>query len=200
MVAGKFDLRACSCQHLGAEESKFSVAKDDRAIPGRHGNLLQNLECSGEGLDKNSGFVGDAIGNHVQVALRQSHVLGKGAVPSNETEDSPAFAVTGESGTAAGALPAADVDLSADPPADESPVRRVHDFADELVAEDSLESLVAMDDLQVSVADAGQAKTDKRFAVGRRYRYLGDAKSITEDDRDQLTTRTLVPIGVQVQR
>ena len=56
-------------------------------------DLLEDLTGGRQRLDKDRRFVGDPVGNPVEVAHRQAQSLGKSPVPTLDAEDRPLWTV-----------------------------------------------------------------------------------------------------------
>ncbi len=166
-------------EHLRHELSETAGADQQHAVVGAHVDLLEDLERRSQRLGEHGRLVGDGVRHRVEVGERQRHVLGVGAVASGDAEHRPRFAV-GRPRVEARLAGAADgVDLADDAAPDPGRVRRLDDLADELVADDARERVVAADELDVGPADARERDADERLAVCLRH---GRHRVSTADD------------------
>ena len=101
----------------------------------------------------------------MEVGERQRHVLGVGAVASDDAEYRPRLAVGRPRVAARLADAAHGVDLAHHAAPDPCRVRRLDDLADELVADDARERVVAAGELDVGAADARERDADERLAI-----------------------------------
>ena len=164
-------------------------------------DLIEDFACGGERLHENGLFVRDGIRSLVQISHWEREVFGEGAVVIDDAEDGAPGAVCFQSAEAEFAERfvavggAGDVDVAGDAAADPAGLLLLDgrswlaaiayrdDFADEFVAGDAAEVVVAAEDFDVGVADAGEADFDEGPVGeegGRRF-----------FDRDELTVLDL---------
>src|SRR3984957_6895841 len=162
-------------QHASDELRQLSVTQDGCGAELLRVDLIENFAGGGQRFDEDGLFVGDGIRGFVQIFDRESEVFGEGAVVIDDTEDGAAKAVRFQSAKAEladGVVAvggAGDVDFAGDAAADPAGSfvldyrRRVSaiadrdDFAYEFVTGNAAEVVVAAEDLDVGVADAGEA-------------------------------------------
>jgi len=124
-----------------------------------------DLERGGERFSKHRGVRGHGVGNGVQVLGGQDEVVGERAVPADDAEHRAPLAVGAPAGETGAARAAHGVDLADDAAADERR-RTLLDDADELVAQDPGERVVAAGELDVGVADSRAQHAYEGFARG----------------------------------
>jgi len=139
-------------------------------------HLLEHLDRGGERLGEDGRFVGDAVGDAVQVGERQRQELGVRALPTDDSQHRPVLAVGGPPRAARLARAAGDVDVADNPLPDPLGIGRRDDLAHELVADDARVGVVAARELDVGPADTGQVDADERLALGRRRFDLADGQ------------------------
>ena len=138
---------------------EYAVARPDR-------HLLLDLEGGGERLGEDGRVRRDGVRYQMQVLDREREILGEGAVPAHDAEHGAALAVRAPAGRTRGAGTTHRVDLPDDAAADERR-RPPLDDADELVARNAGEGVVAARQLDVRVADPGADHPNERLARGR---------------------------------
>jgi hypothetical protein len=141
--------------------------------------LIENFAGGGQRFDEDGLFVGNGIGSLVEIFDRERKVFGEGAIVVDDAEDGAAGAVrfqSAETEFADGVVAkggTGDVDFAGDAAADPAGSRLLDggrgvsaiadgdDFADEFVAGDAVEVVVAAENFDIGVADAGQADFDQ---------------------------------------
>ena len=121
---------------------------------GAIGELRGDLKRRRDRLGEDRDLVGQRVGNRVQVALRHRDQVGERAVVIQDAEHRAVRAVRVQAPAAGLARPARAVDLADDAAAGQRPG---FGDADELMAEHAAEAHVALDQLEVGLADAGAA-------------------------------------------
>ena len=138
------------------------------ALAGRDLDLLEDAQRRPGRLGEDRQLVGQLFRHGVQVRDGQEEGLGEDPRPVDDAEHRATLAVAGAVGAASRALAADGVDLAHHAAAD--PLGRsgrlLHP-AHELVARDAGVGVVALDQLEVGAADAGQQHPDARLAPRR---------------------------------
>ena len=175
-----------SFQYAGDELRQLPVAQDGGGAELLYVDLIEDLAGGGQRLDEDGLFVGDGIGDFVKILRGKREIFGEGAVMIDDAEDGAASAVRFQAAqtefadrfVAVGGT--GDVDVAGDAAADPAGllllecrggVTAVADFghfADELVARDAAEVVVAAQDFNVGVADASEANFDQG-PVGKEF-------------------------------
>ena len=144
-------------------------------------DLSGDLKCRGDRLGEDRDLVGQRIGDGVQIALRHRDQIGEGAVVIEDAEHRAVRAVRVQPHAAGLARPARAVDLADDAAAGH---RTGFGDADELVTQHAPEPHIALDQLEVGLADAGTRHAHEHFAVTRIGGWSGllDRHTIVEHD------------------
>src|SRR6202162_297766 len=156
------DVRARVLQHSRAERSELSGAEHRCPRLSVDRDLVQDLAGRGQRLGEDRLLVGDLVRHLVQVVLGESQVLGVRARVPEDAEHAASGAVTSEAAPAPIAAPAGEVDLPDDALAHPRRARGSLDAADELMAGNAREAVVAAPELQVGVADARRDDAHER--------------------------------------
>src|ERR1700693_4437401 len=154
--------RARSLQPPRAERAELSGAEHRRPCLSVDRDLVQDLAGRGQRLGEDGLLVGDLARHLVQVVLGESQVLGVRARVPEDAEHAASGAVTSEAAPAPIAAPAGEVDLPDDALAHPRRARGSLDAADELMAGNAREAVVAAPELQVGVADARRDDAHER--------------------------------------
>src|SRR5579863_1714101 len=175
MFSVHHDARDFGFQHPRDELSQLSVTKDGGGAELRCVDLFEDFAGGGQRFDEDGLFVGDGIRYFVEIFCWKREVFGEGAVVIDDSEDGATRAVRFQSAEAEFAERfvaiggAGDVDVAGDaatdPPglllldcrSDVTAVADLDDLTDEFMAGDAAEVVVAVEDLDVGVADAGEA-------------------------------------------
>ncbi len=154
---------AMEAQDLGNEETEFAVAQDGDGGAAWEAHLFEDFAGGGNGLSEDGVFVGDVFGDGQEVFRGKSQVGGKSAGVAHDAEDGAAGAMAAEMALAPRALAAGEIDFADDAAA-------LH-FADKFVAGDAGKAVVAAEEFEVRIADAGEADADAHVALaGTRQR------------------------------
>jgi hypothetical protein len=167
VLADDSHVAAGACQHLCAEVSQPTISENDDAIVPTERHLGRNLKGRGHRFRKDGSICRNRIRYDMQVTLRDSNEVRKGAVMIEDSNRRPVRAVSRPSRETGIALPAAAIDLSDDPPAGE---RTALGDPDEFVAENAAKPHVTSNELQVGFAHAGTQHLHERF-TGCWYRF-----------------------------
>ena len=165
VVPRQVDVGAAQGQDPGNLQSQGTVAHHQDPGRGGHRRGFEDPEGRGQGFGEDRKDVGDFRGHGVEVGRGQGEVGGKGAVVVLEPQDPALPAVPGQAPAAEVAGPATAGDFPHHPLAQPGGSLGAGHLAHELVAHDALKAVVALEDLQVGAADAGQMDPDENLAV-----------------------------------
>jgi hypothetical protein len=182
--------RAGRPEHLCDEQPEPAVPEDGRLHRIADTHLFEDAAGCGERLGEHGHFVGHAVRDGVQILYGKRQKLGEGAVPAADAGDRPALAVLADAVPTGAALPAPDVDLADNAPADpvRSVRRRLAHHADELVAGHAAEVRVPDKDFQICSADAGQPDADQAVVRVRRPEHIAQLEpAVAGYERTHLT-------------
>src|SRR5687768_1411038 len=154
-------------EDLGTQIPKPSVTQNDNPVGRGDLELRRNLKRGGNRLGEHGDIVGYRVRHPMEIALRHGDQLGKRAVMVEDAEDGTVGAVGRQAAAAGLTAPAGAIDLAADPLAG---IRAGFRDPDELVAEHPAEAHVALNQLEVGLADAGTSYPDQHFVRGRGWR------------------------------
>ena len=160
--AQKRDGRPRVLEHARAERSELSGAEHRGARRGADGDLVEDLAGRGERLGEDRLLVGDLPGHFVEILQRKSQELRVRPRMAEDAEHAALRAVASEAAPALIAAPAGQVDLPHDALSNPGRAGGPLDAADELVAGNAGEAVVAAAKLQVRVADARRDDAHER--------------------------------------
>src|SRR5258705_4898011 len=89
VLAVHHHIRKLRPQNKGDKLSKLSIAQDCSAAKFLDIDLIENFARGGQWLDENGLFIGNRIGDEVQVLQGQCQIFGKGAVMRDDAQDGP---------------------------------------------------------------------------------------------------------------
>lgn len=159
------DGEAMGEQDLADEQAEFAVAEDGDLGAFRDAELLEDFAGGGDGFGEDGDVIGEGPGDFEEVFHREGEEFGEGAGMFDDAEYGAAGAVAAETAAAPGAAAAGEVDLTDDTFADPLGGSLFHD-ADELVAGDAGEAVVAGEEFEIGITDAGGGHTDESAAAG----------------------------------
>src|SRR5688572_2280230 len=154
-------------EDLGTQIPKPSVTQNDNPVGRGDLELRRNLKRGGNRLGEHGDIVGYRVRHPMEIALRHGDQLGKRAVMVEDAEDGTVGAVGRQAAAAGLTAPAGAIDLADDPL---TGIRAGFRDPDELVAEHAAEAHVALNQLEVGLADAGTSYPDQHFVRGRGWR------------------------------
>jgi hypothetical protein len=151
-------------EDLRTQVAEATVTEHDDAVRTADRDLTGDLKRCGDWLGEDGNVVWQRVGHGVQVALRHGNLVREGAVMIQNADDRAIRAVGVQALAAGLARPAGAVDLTDHAPANERTGLR---DTDELVAEHASESHVALNELEIGLADARAAHTNEHFPLTR---------------------------------
>ena len=152
-------------QDPGDLQSQGTVAYHQDPGRGRHRRGFQDPEGRGQGFGEDRKNIGDSRVHGMEVGRGQPEVCGKGAVVVLEPQHLALPAMSGQAPAAEVAGPAANGDLACHPLPQPGGVLGAGHLAHELVAHDPLKAVIALQNLQVGAADAGQMDAHQNLAL-----------------------------------
>lgn len=154
-------------KRLRAEIAEASITEHDDAVILPDLELRWDLKCGRYRFREHSGLVVDRIRHGVQVAFGDREKIREGAIAADDPEHGTMRAVSGVTRDPARiAGPATAIDLADHAaPLEGSPERD----ADELMSEHTAEAVIAREDLQIGLADAGAEDADEYFSGARAW-------------------------------
>jgi len=170
VLARENEVRAEMAQAAGAQKPQLAVAKDEHFHVRPQVHLLADLKGGRQGFGEDRLFVGNAVGDAAQVGDRGKEIFGEGAVPVEDAENPAAGTVAGVAAVEGGPGLDSPIDVATDPRANEfRRVRRFFHPACEFVPGNPGKAHVALEKLQIRVADAGGENLHKRLARSGRW-------------------------------
>lgn len=166
VAAEEMDLRPADLEDLGDEEAELAVTKNGDPFALQLAELLLDFAGGGDGFAKDGLFVGEGSRDGEEVHFREGQPLGEGAGVLDDAEDGAGGTVAAETLGARGAVAAGEVDFADDAAADPRRGIGFLDDADELVAGAADETVVAAEEFEIGVADAGEGDADQRMIFG----------------------------------
>ena len=178
--------------------SEFTVAQNGCFAEVLHWNLIENFAGRSERLDKDGLLGAHYVRNEVEIRDRQSQIFGKRAVMVHDSENLTTGAVSRETTFAIGADgakaqgSAGDIDFTHDAFAQPSflfvraNTCNVLHFSDKFMPRSAAKIVVAAQDFDVGVADAGKTNADKRPAAPQIGNGLaGSEELVVADDEGE---------------
>jgi hypothetical protein len=154
-------------EHLGHQQPQLAVTQHGDLGAARNIYLVQNLARGRQRLDEDGLLSGNAIGQHMQVALGQRKEFAKRPRMFYDAQYFAGGAVAPQAFAAPAACSAIQIDFTDHAPADQITAARFDDFAHELVPGNSQKTVVAALQLQVGIANAATQKPDEGEAFRR---------------------------------
>ena len=164
VVPRQVDFGAAQGQDPGDLQSQGTVAHHQDPGRGRHRRGFQDPEGCGQGFGKDRKDIGDCRVHGMEVGCRAGSGTGQRRRRRPEPQHPALPAVPGQAPAAEVAGPAANGDLPCHPLPQPGGVLRPSHLAHELMAHDPRKAVIALQDLQVGAADAGQMDAHQNLA------------------------------------
>src|SRR5262245_27443260 len=164
MLADNGQMIRLSGENLRTQVAETAVAEHDDAIGSADRDLSGDLKRRGDWFGKDCNVVWQRVRHGVQVSLRHGNQVRERTVMIQDANDRAVRAMRVQALAAGLTCPARAVDL-----ADHSAAGEGTRFcnADELVAQHAAESHVALNELEIGLADARAAHTHEHFPLTR---------------------------------
>ena len=166
MAAEEMDLGTADLEDLSDEEAEFAIAEDGDSFAFQLAELLLDFAGGGDGFSEDGFFVREGGRDGEEVRFGEGEIFGEGARVLDDAEDGAGGAVAAEALRASRAVAAGKVDFADDAAADPGGGVGLLDDADELVAGATGEAVVAAEEFEIGVADAGEDDADQGMAFG----------------------------------
>src|SRR5512143_1065826 len=162
------DLGAGDPEDRSGEPAELSGSENRGAGAGRNRHLVEDLARRRERLREDSLIVRHAVRDEVEIRLGKSQPFRVRARMPADAEDRAPRTVASEPSSAPAAPAAGEVDLADDAAPEEREAGGAFHDADELVARDPSEGVVAALQLEIRAADPREEDADERKARPRR--------------------------------
>lgn len=156
VLANQSDIFTGRAEDPGAEYAELAIAQDGDFVTSKHGPLLEDLKCGGEGLDKDGGMIADRFRYWMQIGFWHSHAIGHGPIVPEDAEHGAVWAMCFKTSGTPVAMSARVIDLGCIAVA-------IFIDSDKFMAENTLKTHVSGGKLNVGVADSAMRDVQDDF-------------------------------------